>query len=64
MPINVLYYYNFGFNNMRCFVKKNVLEKKLVRGSIISKDHSSGVRVLQKVKNRCYKQFNSSIMCN
>jgi hypothetical protein len=42
---------------MRCFVKKekNVLKKKLVRGSAIPKNLSSGARDLQKVKNRWSK---------
>jgi hypothetical protein len=50
-------YYNFGFNNMRCFVKKKLFEKKLIRGSTISKNLLSGVRDLQKVKNRWFAQL-------
>jgi hypothetical protein len=49
---------------MRCFVKKNVFEKELVklvklkkRGSSISKHFSSGVRDIQKVKNRWYRVY-------
>jgi hypothetical protein len=37
---------------MRCFVKKNVFENKMVRGFAISKNLSSGIRNLQKIKNR------------
>lgn len=40
---------------MRC---KKRYSKKIGKGSAISKNFSSGVRDLQKVKNHCHRAFN------